>query len=731
MHPTPFFRGVLLLATLAAASGTALAQTATEAVHALAQQCVVVQSPATGKYAERYAGLLGEQRYRIETKSLAAASRFFMKPAALGTFLLRDAGGRYLSSRVAALEIAQADADTGSEWRLSAAPNGSGFRYRLENAATGAPLSHVYTGGFLGLQVKTESHFNLQPRPAAECASFPEIPLNVTAQGYANPHDALRTRPDQIRGYIDGHTHLTAEEFGGGIAIAGHTFHRWGVAHALKDCKEIHGSDGKLDLLGVAVGGYGSHDTAGWPAFRRWPAWDTSVTHTGYYHRWVERAHLSGLRLMVVYTVENEVLCNLNKALALGKPPAKSCDTQDSVRRQVENLYALQDYVDAQAGGPGRGFFRIVLSPAEARQVIANGKLAVVIGIEASETFNCSDRNACDAVKLKSRLASYRAMGVRSIFPNHKFDTQLGGATLSTPSLDIMNVGNFIANGHYFGVTACDADTKGSTLTSGPIDIDPAKILDAYDTLGPVAKAAVDLAVLGAEQAVNVFGPHYDPAVANGNACNSRALTPLGTVLINAMIDEKMLIDVDHQSTSMTAAVLDIAERRGYSGVVASHGDTDDNRIDPSEPHYNLARLARLGGHVSVIGRNTRRFPEVATPGFKAMSRAADERGYVAGIGIGTDVNGLIRMPMPLASDPAQPALPYPFTNEFGVTFERQVSGNRTFDLNSDGMAHYGMLPDLMAHYALWMRANGQQHIYESLMNSAESYLQMWERASR
>jgi hypothetical protein len=32
-----------------------------------------------------------------------------------------------------------------------------------------------------------------------------------------------------------------------------------------------------------------------------------AVTHTGYYYKWVERAHLSGLRLMVVYTVDNEV----------------------------------------------------------------------------------------------------------------------------------------------------------------------------------------------------------------------------------------------------------------------------------------------------------------------------------------------------------------------------------------------------------------------------------------
>jgi len=720
--------GSLLLLAMIAASNAALAATPQEAVYALAQRCVVVQSPATGKLVERYNDLLGVARYRFGTKSLAGASHFYLKPAALGQFLMTDANGRYLSSRVASLEIARTGPDTGSEWRISATPAGSGFRFRLENAATGAPLLHAYADGLLP---KTETWLTLQERPASECASFPEAQVNVAAPGFLNPHDALRTNPTGIRGYVDGHNHLTAEEFAGGIAIAGHTFHRWGASHALKDCKDIHGPDGKLDVLGLAVGGYKSHSTAGWPQFTGWPSWDKSVTHTGYYYKWVERAHLSGLRLMVVYTVDNEVLCNLNKALALGKPPAQSCDTLNSVRRQVDDLYALQDYVDAQSGGPGKGFLRIVLDPAAARRVIADGKLAVAIGIEASETFNCSDRNLCSADKLKSRLDTYHAMGVRSIFPNHKFDTQLGGATLSTPSLDIMNAGNFLSNGHYFGVAACDASTKGSTLLTGPFDINPAKLLDGYDQMGPVVKAAVDTAALGVEQVLGAVAPHYDPAAANGNACNSRGLTPLGATLIHAMIDRKMLIDVDHQSTSMTAAVLDIAEQRGYSGLIASHGDTDDNKIDPLEPHYNLARLARLGGHISVIGRNTKTFPAVATPGLKAMNRAAAEKGYRAGIGIGTDVNGLIKMPQPLVNDPGQPALTYPFTNEFGITFYRQVSGNRSFDLNTDGMAHYGMLPDLMAHYALWMRANDRQDIYESLMNSAESYLQMWERTIR
>ena len=59
----------------------------------------------------------------------------------------------------------------------------------------------------------------------------------------------------------------------------------------------------------------------------------------------------------------------------------------------------MQDYIDAQAGGPGKGFFRIVRNPFQARRVINRGKLAVVLGIEVSQPFDCTVHNeqpGCD-----------------------------------------------------------------------------------------------------------------------------------------------------------------------------------------------------------------------------------------------------------------------------------------------------------------------------------------------
>ena len=100
----------------------------------------------------------------------------------------------------------------------------------------------------------------------------------------------------------------------------------------------------------------GTHDTRGWPMLKDWPHHD-SLTHEQTYYKWLERSWRAGLRLFVNLLVDNEVLCTLY--------PLKqnSCNEMDGVRLQAKRLRELQDYVDAQNGGPGKGWFRIVTTP--------------------------------------------------------------------------------------------------------------------------------------------------------------------------------------------------------------------------------------------------------------------------------------------------------------------------------------------------------------------------------
>jgi hypothetical protein len=68
----------------------------------------------------------------------------------------------------------------------------------------------------------------------------------------------------------------------------------------------------------------------------------------------------------------------------------------------------------------------------------------------------------------------------------------------------------------------------------------------------------------------------------------------------------------------------------------------------------------------------------------------------------------------------------YPFQSWDGrQTVGKQVSGQRVYDINVDGMAHYGLFPDWVED----LRHIGGQQVVDDLGRGAEAYLQMWERA--
>jgi len=62
----------------------------------------------------------------------------------------------------------------------------------------------------------------------------------------------------------------------------------------------------------------------------------------------------------------------------------------------------------------------------------------------------------------------------------------------------------------------------------------------------------------------------------------------------------------------------------------------------------------------------------------------------------------------------------------------RHVFGNRDFDVNLDGVAHYGMLPDFLQDVAnSHLRPAEVGMYFDPLFRSAEDYIRMWEKAER
>jgi len=445
----------------------------------------------------------------------------------------------------------------------------------------------------------------------------------------------------------------------------GTPIHKYSIPYALPDCAQYdQGTNGDVRafLDGRTPGQ--PYDTVGWPTFGYWPSPDTLAEESTYY-KGVERAWLGGLRLLVIDFVDNEALCELMTTKHL------PCNDMNSVRVQNQDLEKLQDYVDAQYGGPGKGWLRIVTTPAQARLVINRGNLAVVKGIEVSHVLDCGELQGmpqCNAAQVDAGLNELKRMGITSFFPVHKFDNGFGGTKMDSGEIGlIVNAGNFSKTGHFWDVGPCGGSGADRTQMTTP----------------PSAIVASLIHQLIGTTALPIYGPPPH--------CNADGLTTMGAYLINKMIDRHFLIEVDHMDEVTADDALDIVEARHYPGVINSHGDWSS---DPS-----IQRIAAVGG----------------AAGFNKDSNS--------GTGLGSDVNGISNQPGP----PSSP-IRYPFRSRDRRTFfDRETWGDRSFDVNTDGVANYGLWPDWIEG----LRVSGHDARADVLFRSAEYYLKMWEAATK
>ncbi|GAA3506391.1 hypothetical protein GCM10019016_135060 [Streptomyces prasinosporus] len=485
----------------------------------------------------------------------------------------------------------------------------------------------------------------------------------------------------EVRGFVDAHNHIMSNEAFGGRLICGRAFSGKGIADALKDCPE-HYPDGSLAVFDfITGGGDGRHDPVGWPTFEDWPAHD-SLTHQQNYYAWIERAWRGGQRVLVNDLVTNGVICSVYFFKDRG------CDEMTSIRLQAKLTYDLQAYVDGMYGGPGKGWFRIVTDSAQAREVVEQGKLAVVLGVETSEPFGCKqvlDVPQCDRGDIDAGLDELHALGVRSMFLCHKFDNALCGVRFDEGALGTaINVGQFLSTGTFWRTERC----------TGP----------QHDN--PIGQASAPEAEKRLPAGVEV--PSYD----EGARCNVRGLTGLGEYAVRGMMERGMMLEIDHMSVKAAGRVLDVFEAEAYPGVISSHSWMD---LDWTERVYGL------GGFVAQYMHGSEGFVAEA----ERTEALRDE--YGVGYGYGTDMNGVGGWPAPRGADAPNPVT-YPFRSvDGGSVVDRQTTGERTWDLNTDGAAHYGLVPDWIED----IRRVGGQDVVDDLFRGAESYLDTWAASER
>ncbi|MGY3334637.1 microsomal dipeptidase-like Zn-dependent dipeptidase [Streptomyces filamentosus] len=525
--------------------------------------------------------------------------------------------------------------------------------------------------------------FGASPVPAADSPWW-EPTARPATDSQVNATGAPFTGTDaqgRVRGFVDAHNHVMSNEGFGGRLICGKPFSPAGVADALKDCPE-HYPDGSGALFENLTGGAnGKHDPDGWPTFADWPAHD-SLTHQQNYYAWLERAWRGGQRVLVNDLVSNGLLCSI-------MPRDRGCDEMEAIRLEARKTYEMQDYVDAMYGGPGKGWFRIVTSADQARSVVEQGKLAVVLGVETSEPFGCKqilDVAQCDKADIDRGLDELYRLGVRSMFLCHKFDNALCGVRFDSGTTGVaVNIGQFLSTGTFWSTERC----------TGPQEDNP---------IGLVAPAG-----MAAKLPAGVSVPGY----ASDARCNTRGLTRLGEYALRGMIDRGMMLELDHMSVKAAGRALDVLEAEEYPGVLSTHSWMD---LDWTE------RLYKLGGFTAPYMH--------AAAGFigEANGRAELREKYGVGLGYGTDMNGVGGWPGPVGED-APNAVRYPYRSfDGGTVLDRQVTGERTWDLNKDGAAHAGLVPDWIEQIRL---TPGGPDVIGDLALGAESYLRTWRATER
>jgi microsomal dipeptidase-like Zn-dependent dipeptidase len=502
------------------------------------------------------------------------------------------------------------------------------------------------------------------------------------------------------------------------------------IDQALPCCQRAHGF-GLGGASGSIVPTVMEHASAGFcghPDYDGWPR-HTTLLHQQMHATQIRRAFDHGLRLVVGLAVNNELL-----GLLYHRQPSVDTSDETSIRGQLDGMKEL--------ARQNAAWMEVALEPADARRIIRAGKLALVLGIEVDSVLGGRARTAadCDPQRIEAAVERYFQMGARVITPIHLADSALGGCAIFD---DRFAPGSH----HLFDKYRRDVprdrwwfevDRAASTAELGGV-----QFLSGTDDS---AKTLLNLYTHGF--------PDYASQRRDGHV-NAKGLFEAGVLFLEAMMRRGMLVDVDHMSQHALVATLALARRHDYP-LVSSHtmfrslavprrGDRYEHGVahEAMKTDAQLRELAALGSTIAIISHigPTRRpdgtpGPDTTESWARSYLHAVETLGLER-VAVGTDMNGLFGQPGPRApsNDNAAPGRP---GSARGVVYgsdliprtraaiERAQLGRRTFDLNRDGLAHYGLLPDFVVDIAL--QAGGWDRM-TPFFRSADALCRTWDKA--
>lgn len=522
---------------------------------------------------------------------------------------------------------------------------------------------------------------------------------------------------------------------------------------------------GLADQAACSLGGIDYPDLGNLPRF------DEDERDQKAYWEWIKRAWFYGQRLAVVHAVYVDGACRNPITGRQRFVPEVSCGAGTAILDQVTQTKRFVEWV--KANDPD-DWIDIAYTPEQARQIIRDGKLAVVLGVEVDDLFTCFKRGNCTQGDIQSGVLRLYTAGVRHIFPIHGIDNAFGGSGLFHEGYGL-SYWNYSSTS-WFNLELCtDPEVAFRTFGLYGFGIGPLGNGDSLAAIGALLKGYVPFSL-------------SDPAFYLPTHCNALGLTSQGSSLVELLMRLGMIIDIDHMSDRAFDAVHAMAidttlqqsiGRSGFYPLVSGHtsirellphktpefafmNHTDRNGRLAGEFHKGLSQIQSIlqtdGMIAPILTQRALRTYAGTRTGAPANSCMDSSRTYAQvfqravdlmggkSVGLATDVNGGAPFPGPRygaracgesrasgahvaaekARQRASDRLAYFSDTLDGKVLVPSVTGNRSFDVNVDGVAHYGMVPDMIAD----MRKVGlDSSDLDVLFDSAESYVDVWERA--
>jgi hypothetical protein len=301
----------------------------------------------------------------------------------------------------------------------------------------------------------------------------------------------------------------------------------------------------------------------GFPEHNAYPAFNNTMGQQ-MYREWIRRAYDGGLRLMCALGVNNWLVSSHQiKRDILGS--TAPTDDRASADLQVADIKRWVNDIE------NRSWVEIAYTPDDARRIIGQNKLAVILGVELDLLGNFAPNrtwNAAEIVVLNpnpstpaeeqevrrilgAELDRLHAMGVRQITPFHYVSGSFGGTAMFER---LFNEQNRKFTGSNVVVDSGDPWGIRYRLNN-----------DGWGTFDATIRE------IATGQSRTVAWDQSWENVPLGHI-NRMGLTRTGEILFEEIARRAMLLDVDHAGYKTTDALLDKAAAIDYP-VLSSHSD--------------------------------------------------------------------------------------------------------------------------------------------------------------